>query len=515
MKVYTFWRAWPRAWPLVWLVWFWVQVCQASLENTTNSSNIIQLPTNSRNFQVQGVTLGGWLLLEPYITPSLFLAFNSTTNSTQKDIPLDEFRYCKALGYEEAHKRLQHHWNTFYTEEDFKQIKKLGLNTVRVPIGYWAFETLESDPYVSGVAEYLDKAIGWAYANDLKVWVDLHGVPGSQNGFDNSGYRNLGHPGWFNETEYVDLTYTVLNRIYQKYGGANITKKYPDTVIAIEVVNEPLSSELDIDEIQEFYDQTYEDARSIQKVNNTIVFLDAFKEAGYWNEWRNGTSTSGANSSTNGTNSTSGGTSTGGASTNYNIMIDHHHYEVFGAGALEMNISQHLNSIKGYSSGIKKELKSHPAVVGEWLAALTDCTPWLNGVGIGTRWEGTPPYDNDPIGTCDNINDFSTWSAPKKKNYRKYIEMQLDQYESKTNGWIFWCYKTEGALEWDMLKLVELELFPQPLGDRKYIVNGTDTDPELDPEDDEGGGKEDGGMILVPSTWLLGLTVGILVLGWC
>jgi len=46
------------------------------------------------------------------------------------------------------------------------------------------------EPYIQGQADHLDNAIGWARLYDLKVIIDLHGAPGSQNGFDNSGRRS-------------------------------------------------------------------------------------------------------------------------------------------------------------------------------------------------------------------------------------------------------------------------------------------------------------------------------------
>ena len=66
----------------------------------------------------------------------------------------------------------------------------MGLNFVRIPIGYWAFQLLDNDPYVQGQVQYLEKALGWARKNNIRVWIDLHGAPGSQNGFDNSGLRD-------------------------------------------------------------------------------------------------------------------------------------------------------------------------------------------------------------------------------------------------------------------------------------------------------------------------------------
>ena len=44
---------------------------------------------------------------------------------------------------------------------------------------------------------YLKRLIGWADELDMRVMMDLHGAPGSQNGFDNSGRR--GEVNWVPE----------------------------------------------------------------------------------------------------------------------------------------------------------------------------------------------------------------------------------------------------------------------------------------------------------------------------
>jgi glucan 1,3-beta-glucosidase len=57
------------------------------------------------------------------------------------------------------------------------------LNHVRLPIGYWAFDVSEGEPYIQGQLSYLQKAVTWAGNHGLKLIVDLHGAPGSQNGY--------------------------------------------------------------------------------------------------------------------------------------------------------------------------------------------------------------------------------------------------------------------------------------------------------------------------------------------
>ena len=119
--------------------------------------------------KVRGVNLGGWFVLEPWITPSIFDDWSSSTTV------VDEYTYTQTLGKDEASSRLENHWNTWITQDDFNQISAAGLNHVRIPIGYWAIAPLDGDPYVQGQLSILDQAIGWARSAGIKVLIDLHG----------------------------------------------------------------------------------------------------------------------------------------------------------------------------------------------------------------------------------------------------------------------------------------------------------------------------------------------------
>ena len=128
-----------------------------------------QLNFDYNGSKVRGVNLGGWFVLEPWITPSLFEA------TASYGTVVDEYTYTQALGATEASNRLTAHWSSWITEADFEEIASFGLNHVRIPIGYWALNPLDGDPYVQGQLPYLDQAITWARTHGLKVMLDLHG----------------------------------------------------------------------------------------------------------------------------------------------------------------------------------------------------------------------------------------------------------------------------------------------------------------------------------------------------
>ena len=105
--------------------------------------------------------------------PSLF---DNTGNSAI----VDEWTFGQLQSRATAQSVLTNHWNTWITESDIQAIKAAGLNHIRIPIGYWAYDTSEGEAYHKGADVYLKKAVEWAGKAGLSVWIDLHGAPGSQ-----------------------------------------------------------------------------------------------------------------------------------------------------------------------------------------------------------------------------------------------------------------------------------------------------------------------------------------------
>jgi len=105
-------------------------------------------------------------------------------------------------------------------------------------------------------------------------------------------------------------------------------------------------------------------------------------------------------------------------------------------------------------------------VVGEWTPASTDCAKYLNGRGIGARYDGT--YGgNDAIGSCKGkTGPASSLDENYKKFLRKYWEAQTIAYE-KAAGWIQWTWKAEIADEWSYQAGLENGWIPRNPTDRE------------------------------------------------
>lgn len=89
------------------------------------------------NNAVRGVNLGGWMVLEPWITPSLFYQF---LGQPEGKVGMDSYTFCEVLGGKEANRQLKAHWETWVTEEIILQLKKSGaVNSLRLPLGDYQF----------------------------------------------------------------------------------------------------------------------------------------------------------------------------------------------------------------------------------------------------------------------------------------------------------------------------------------------------------------------------------------
>lgn len=153
------------------------------------------------NSALKGVNLGGWLLLEKWMTPDVFRDSSAE----------DEYTLSQSASGREAIKR---HHASFIQESDFQWMQQHGVEAIRLPVGYWLFE---SDEHLTPHIQYVDWVMDMAKKYDIEVLIDLHGLKGSQNGRDHSG--KSGQAEWFNVAQYREQTIETLVRIAERYAG--------------------------------------------------------------------------------------------------------------------------------------------------------------------------------------------------------------------------------------------------------------------------------------------------------
>lgn len=195
---------------------------------------------------LRGVNLGAWLVLERWMTPSLF----SGTDA------VDEYTFMQTEG---AAKKLEKHRQNFITEDDWKWLAANGVDIVRVPIGYWLLHP--DGPYLGGI-KYLDWAFVMAEKYKILVLIDLHGVPASQNGHDHSG--RVGKAGWFGDESAQATTLEILQELHERY-------KDSPQYWGLQLINEP-RTRLVHRTLRKFYRQAAERIDG----SRLVVFHDGF-----------------------------------------------------------------------------------------------------------------------------------------------------------------------------------------------------------------------------------------------
>jgi glucan 1,3-beta-glucosidase len=268
--------------------------------------------------KIRGVNLGGWMVLENFITPYFFSLsdchlkgdfryypgqvdappegsalhkyMNHTECSPLPKHPIDEWTFVKTFRDANngsgafAQQYLDIHYDNFVKKEDLKALKAGGITHLRVPIGHWILGDITDDePYVEGGWKYMKRLADWCREEGLQVWLDLHTAPGSQNGFDNSGH--LGPKpscnGWdesyynFFKTETlapnVVRTLKIIDHITEQVAKDGMT----DVVTGFGLLNEPFA-DCNYFSLVKFYEEGFNIVRANMGEETGVYVADSF-----------------------------------------------------------------------------------------------------------------------------------------------------------------------------------------------------------------------------------------------
>ncbi|KAH9034624.1 glycoside hydrolase family 5 protein [Lactarius pseudohatsudake] len=132
--------------------------------------------------KIYGVNLGSWLLLEPWMLPEEWKAMGGELCDKCSTCIASEFALV-AADPDNADKKFAGHWATWFTKDDVSTLKAAGINTVRVPLGYWIVEALvnrATEHYPRGGMEFLAEGLMWLRDAGIQVILDHHALPGVQ-----------------------------------------------------------------------------------------------------------------------------------------------------------------------------------------------------------------------------------------------------------------------------------------------------------------------------------------------
>lgn len=281
-----------------------------------------------------GANLGNWLILERWMDASIFEQYAPNAQ--------DEWNFCKDAS--NPTQALKEHWDSWVTEDDFKRLQAIKANHIRIPVGYWAFIQPDAgEPYVTtGQKAQLERILGYCNTYGIYAVIDLHGLPGSQNGEAHSGHiTNIGFYSDYN----IQRGLKTVKAVVDWMNGLNPTLK--SRIASIESANEPrVSGSAQLSILKDYYQKAYTIiAASSFKV--PMMFHDAFQGLGAWNNFLPAPA---------------------------NAVIDLHPYYAFPPNSDQSSI---INGICNTKSSAKS---FHlPVFFGEWSLAsgVSSSDPWL------------------------------------------------------------------------------------------------------------------------------------------
>ncbi|GLE10151.1 hypothetical protein PINS_up022162 [Pythium insidiosum] len=351
------------------------------------------------------VNLGSWLVGEYWMSTTSPAWKDAVENGNQRGWG-GEYITMKYLGQDKGTAAFEAHRQSWITEKDIAEIASRGLNTVRVPVGFWivnddpSTESTEiSRVYAKGALKYLDKLVNeWAVKYNLAVMLSLHSHQGSQNGYDHSAPQQLGTTSWSDSQDNVRNSLQFATYLAARYRSAQ-------AFLGLQLMNEP-SYPTNYDVLWDYYKKAYEQIRATG--NDCIIgvspmiqeqsppIMDWFMPKPQY----------------------------------YNVWHEFHVYYKWGENEGN-NEAQIISRARTYRANHLDNWKGNPIYMGEWSLAAPDSAPFSNR---------------------DQMKEFAA--------------VQLDQLSGAKSGWAFWSWRHDEELsklsQWSMRQLLREGIFTVP-----------------------------------------------------
>ncbi|RXW17225.1 hypothetical protein EST38_g8619 [Candolleomyces aberdarensis] len=202
---------------------------------------------------LHGAGLGGWMTMENFIS----------------GFPGCEFQVREALtdtiGKEKAEFFFDKFLEHFFAEPDAIFFKSLGLNCIRIAVGYRHFQD-DLNPRVlkPNCFKHLDRAISLCAKHSIYTVIDVHTAPGGQSGgWHADGGTHIGY--FWTHKDFQDSFVWLWEQLATHY-------KDNPWIAGYNVLNEPADPHPEHQGLINMYDRLHETIRAIDE--NHIIFLD-------------------------------------------------------------------------------------------------------------------------------------------------------------------------------------------------------------------------------------------------
>ncbi|KAL8475159.1 hypothetical protein ACS0TY_030806 [Phlomoides rotata] len=307
-----------------------------------------------------------------------------------------DYQLANGYGHNKAEEVYKKHRNNFITIDDFSFLYRHGINTVRIPVGWWiAYDPNPPPPFIGGSLEALDNAFSWAQEFSIKCIIDLHAAPGSQNGMEHSSSRD-GTTGWPTSPDYISKTLHVIDFLASRYA------KHP-SLLGIELLNEPSVASVPLDVLVSYYKQGYQ---IVRKYSSTayVIFCQRIGNADPLELYQANIGDS-------------------------NTVLDLHYYNLFDTFFVNMSS---LDNIQYIYKSRETQLQALNSANGP----LVFIGEWVN------EW---------------NVNSGS------QTDYQDFGRAQLEVYNAASFGWAYWTLKNDRK-HWDFEWNIRNNYLPLQLG---------------------------------------------------
>jgi aryl-phospho-beta-D-glucosidase BglC (GH1 family) len=210
-----------------------------------------------------GVNLGGWFVMEKWMTPLDSGSLPDTYTVMQK---LDA-----RFGVDTEQSLIRTYQQSWITTADLDNIRNAGFNVIRVPVWWGQFYLLNNQTpsgWRADAFDVLDWLVNAAGARGIYVIIDMHGVVGGQSTSDDTG--RAGQNQYWTNADFQGDTAYMWWQIANHYKGN-------PTIAGYDLINEPIGTPNN-DTVLNLYNSLYQSIRSADPSHMIIM-------EGTWGSW--------------------------------------------------------------------------------------------------------------------------------------------------------------------------------------------------------------------------------------